>query len=394
MYNSQSIRSNLIFKKMKNKFVIFISVMLGFFVMGTVDLAGVATNYIKDDFQLGNLATAVIPMMVFFWFAVISIPTGVLMSRIGQKKTVLIAIALGIVSVVLPCVSYNFYAAITAFSLLGVSNTILQVSLNPLVSGIVAENKLASTLTFGQFIKAVASFLGPIVAGIGVTYFGEWRFVFVVYAAVSVLSLVLLCSIHVEKSNNEPATFGKTAAMLKDGFVFQLFIGILLIVGIDVCMNVYTPQLLKFRLGASTGAAALGSSLYFGARTLGAFLGAFFLIKIKPAKYQFFNMLASVVAFLMLIFASQQWLLLAGIFLVGFSCANVFSIIFTIALQYKPKLTNEISALMIMGVAGGAVVSPIIGAVINISNVSLSFVVLLLCVVYLLLLSRKLLKNV
>ncbi|MDR1584546.1 MAG: MFS transporter [Prevotellaceae bacterium] len=379
---------------MKNKFVIFISVMLGFFVMGTVDLAGVATNYIKDDFQLGNLATAVIPMMVFFWFAVISIPTGVLMSRIGQKKTVLIAIALGIVSVVLPCVSYNFYAAITAFSLLGVSNTILQVSLNPLVSGIVAENKLASTLTFGQFIKAVASFLGPIVAGIGVTYFGEWRFVFVVYAAVSVLSLVLLCSIHVEKSNNEPATFGKTAAMLKDGFVFQLFIGILLIVGIDVCMNVYTPQLLKFRLGASTGAAALGSSLYFGARTLGAFLGAFFLIKIKPAKYQFFNMLASVVAFLMLIFASQQWLLLAGIFLVGFSCANVFSIIFTIALQYKPKLTNEISALMIMGVAGGAVVSPIIGAVINISNVSLSFVVLLLCVVYLLLLSRKLLKNV
>lgn len=367
---------------------VIIPILLSFFVMGMVDIVGVATNFARKDFHLDSLTASVLPMMVFLWFAVFSIPTGILMGKIGRKKTVLLSILLGTVALIIPLVFYDFYTTIIAFALLGISNTILQVSLNPLMASVVDKSKLASTLTFGQFIKAIASFAGPIIASAVAKQFGDWKLVFAVYAVTSVISLIwlYLTPIHesgdYQKSENQ-TTFGKTLAMLKDSFILQLFLGILLIVGIDVCMNTNTPQLLIERLGLTTETAGLGSSLYFGARTLGAFLGAMILIKMKPAIFLRLNMIVAIVAFVLIMFVGTEWLLYASIALIGFTCANVFSIIFTVALQYNPNKSNEISSLMIMGVAGGAIVTPIVGLVDN------NFGVLLLAVIYILFLSFK-----
>lgn len=370
---------------------VIIPILLSFFVMGMVDIVGVATNFARKDFHLDSLTASVLPMMVFLWFAVFSIPTGILMSKIGRKKTVLLSILLGAVALIIPLVFYDFYTTIIAFALLGISNTILQVSLNPLMASVVDKSKLASTLTFGQFIKAIASFVGPIIASAVAKQFGDWKLVFAVYAVTSIICLVwlYLTPIHesgdYQESENQ-TTFGKTLAMLKDSFILQLFLGILLIVGIDVCMNTNTPQLLIERLGLTTETAGLGSSLYFGARTLGAFLGAMVLIKMKPAIFLRLNMIVAIVAFVLIMFVGTEWLLYASIALIGFTCANVFSIIFTVALQYNPNKSNEISSLMIMGVAGGAIVTPIVGLVDN------NFGVLLLAVIYILFLSFKFYK--
>lgn len=379
-----------------NSIKIFIPVMLNFFVMGIVDVVGISKNYIQKDFMLDDFVASLIPMMVFVWFAVFSIPTGMLMNRIGRKKTVLLATLLTMLSLLIPYFFYNFYAVIFAFALLGIGNTILQVSLNPLVASIVNGEKLASTLTFGQFIKAISSFLGPIIASTAAKQYGDWMFTFLVFAAVSLLSLLWLyfTPIKEEKEANKGNTsFGSTLSLLKDNVILLLFLGIVLIVGIDVGMNTFTPQLLEQRLGISSDDAALGSSLYFAARTIGAFLGTFLLMKWKPVLFLKLNMVVAIAFFALLMFGTQQWILLTAVALIGFTCANVFSILFTIALQDKPKQTNEISSLMIMGVAGGAVITPIAGLLSKHVGLAASFGLLLLCGVYILFLSFKFSKK-
>lgn len=371
--------------------------MLNFFVMGIVDVVGISKNYIQKDFMLDDFVASLIPMMVFVWFAVFSIPTGMLMNRIGRKKTVLLATLLTMLSLLIPYFFYNFYAVIFAFALLGIGNTILQVSLNPLVASIVNGDKLASTLTFGQFIKAVSSFLGPIIASTAAKQYGDWMFTFLVFATVSLLSLLwlYLTPIKEEKEANKGNTsFGSTLSLLKDNVILLLFLGIVLIVGIDVGMNTFTPQLLEQRLGISSDDAALGSSLYFAARTIGAFLGTFLLMKCKPVLFLKLNMIVAIAFFALLMFGTQQWMLLTAVALIGFTCANVFSILFTIALQDKPQQTNEISSLMIMGVAGGAVVTPIAGLLSKHVGLAASFGLLLLCSVYILFLSFKFSKKI
>ncbi len=379
-----------------NNLKTFLPVMLSFFVMGIVDIVGVSKNYIQKDFLLDDFVSSFIPMMVFVWFAVFSIPTGMLMNRIGRKNTVLLAITITLLSLLIPYFCYDFYAVIIAFGLLGIGNTILQVSLNPLVAGIIHSDKLASTLTFGQFIKAISSFLGPIIASAAAKQYGDWKLAFLVFAAASLLSLLWLYATPIENeatASKNTTTFGQTLSLLKDNMILLLFLGIILIVGIDVGMNTFTPQLLEVRLGLSGDDAALGSSLYFAARTIGAFLGTFLLLKCKPASFLRLNMIVAILAFALLMFATQQWLLLTAVVLIGFTCANVFSIIFTVALQNKPQQINEISSLLIMGVAGGAVVTPIAGLLSKHIDLAASFGLLMLCAVYILFLSFKFSKS-
>lgn len=363
--------------------------------MGMVDFVGASTNFAKNDFALDDFTASIIPMMVFLWFAIFSIPTGILMNRIGRKKTVLLATLITIVSLIIPYLFYNFYTVMIAFALLGIGNTILQVSLNPLAASIVKGDKLASTLTFGQFVKAISSFVGPIIASIMAKQMGDWRISFVIFAIVAALSLIWLhlTPIQTTEESNNQSSFGSTLSLLKDGFIFQLFLGILLIVGIDVGMNTFTPDLLKQRLGMPPDDAALGSSLYFASRTIGAFLGTFLLMKCKLASFLKINMLVALAAFLILMLTAEKWLLFVGVVLIGFTCANVFSIIFSVAIQYKSEQTNEISSLMIMGVAGGAVITPIAGLLAKYVGLTGSFGLLLFCGAYILYLSFKFSKR-
>lgn len=375
-----------------NTIKILIPIFFSFFVMGMVDIVGLSTNYLKKDFALDELTSSIIPMMVFFWFAIFSIPTGLLMNRIGRKKTVLLAIVIECISLLLPFFFYNFYVVVFSFALLGIGNTILQVSLNPLVASIVDDSKLAGTLTFGQFIKAVSSFVGPIIASMAVKSYGDWKLIFIVFALTSFISLIWLYAVPIIKEENidiKHTSFANTLSLLKDNLILRMFLGILLIVGIDVCMNVNTPQLLEHRLGFTTEDATLGSSLYFGARTLGAFIGSILLLKINPAKFMKINMIIAVPAFLILMFLGGKWALFAAVFIVGVTCANVFSVIFSVAMQYRPEKANEISSLMIMGVAGGAVVTPLVGVVAKHLGLGISFGILLLSAVYIFLLSLK-----
>ena len=115
-----------------------IPVMLCFFAMGFVDLVGIASNYVKADLGLTDAQANIFPSLVFFWFLIFSVPTGMLMHRIGRRKTVLISLIITFVSLLLPLFGETFLLMLLSFSLLGIGNALMQTSLNPLLSNIVS----------------------------------------------------------------------------------------------------------------------------------------------------------------------------------------------------------------------------------------------------------------
>ena len=341
--------------------VSLISVMLAFFTMGFVDLVGIASNYIKADLHLSDAVANTLPSLVFFWFLVFAVPTGILMNRIGRRRTVLISIAVTLLSLLLAIVASNFALMLCAFSLLGIGNALMQTSLNPLVATVVKGDDLASTLTFGQFVKAIASFLAPYIAVWGATAqipsFGMgWKMLFPIYAAIGLAAILLLGStpIEEERAEQQGAGFRDCVGLLRRPLIALSFIGIICHVGIDVGTNAMAPKLLMERLGIGLDEAAFSSSLYFAFRTLGCLSGSM-LLRIVSGRTFF----ALSVVMMLLAMAGMAWgeapaVLYIAIALVGYGNSNIFPMIFAEALRSDAEHGNEVSGLMVMGLAGGA----------------------------------------
>jgi fucose permease len=339
----------------------FIPVMLCFFAMGFVDLVGTASNYVQKDLSLTDSQANLFPSLVFFWFLIFSVPTGMLMNKIGRKSTVLVSLIVTAVSLIIPIFGENYYIMLAAFSLLGIGNAIMQTSLNPLVTNLINGDKLASTLTFGQFVKAIASFLAPIIAAWGATTvmptFGlGWRVLFAIFAVVSLLSISALAATPIEEDRPEKASgVLDCLKLLGTPFILLCFLGIMCHVGIDVGTNTTAPKIIMERLGLPLEEASYATSVYFIFRTIGCFLGAFILRYVAPKIFFAISIVMMAVAMVILFTGNSLGILYTGIALVGFGNSNVFSIIFAQALNAMPKQKNEVSGLMIMGLFGGTI---------------------------------------
>ena len=374
----------------KNKLSVMITapVLFGFFIMGFCDLVGISVTYAKEQFNWSEIEANFLPSMVFIWFLVLSIPSAILMNKIGRKNTVLFSFVVTFIGMLIPYFYFNEIICFLAFGLLGIGNTILQVSLNPLLTNVINGEKLTSNLTAGQFIKAISSFIGPIVAGFCSVHFGSWTYMFPFYAGVTLLSSLWLyfTPISREVSTQSVSSFGKTLALLKDKRILLLFFGILCIVGLDVGMNTCTPKILIERVGLAKEAAGYGSSWYFGARTVGAFLGAFLLAKVAEKNYFRINMIACLLAITVLFFIQSGAGILVAICVIAFTSSCIFAVLFSIAIKILPDKANEISGLMITGVSGGALFPVLMGIAVNIThNQTGSIIIIGLTAIYLLL---------
>ncbi len=345
----------------KTSLMQFIPVMLCFFAMGFVDLVGTASNYVQKDLGLTDSQANLFPSLVFFWFLIFSVPTGMLMNRIGRKKTVLISLVVTALSLVIPLTGDGYFTMLAAFSLLGIGNAIMQTSLNPLVSNLISNDKLASTLTFGQFVKAIASFLAPILAAWGATTylptFGlGWRAMFVIFAIVSFLSVSALAATPIEEERPDKASgVMECLKLLGRPFILLCFIGIMCHVGIDVGTNTTAPKIIMERLGLPLEDASFATGLYFIFRTAGCFLGAFLLRVMSPRIFFGISVVMMLVAMGLLLAGESLLLIYVGIAMVGVGNSNIFSVIFAQALNASPSEKNEVSGLMIMGLFGGTV---------------------------------------
>lgn len=336
-------------------------IMLCFFAMGFVDLVGTASNYVQKDLGLTDSQANLFPSLVFFWFLIFSVPTGLLMNRIGRKRTVMLSLGVTLLSLLIPMAGEGFTVMLIAFSLLGIGNALMQTSLNPLVSNLITSDKLASTLTFGQFVKAIASFLAPIICAWGATMLMPtlglgWRVLFPIYAAVCLLSVAFLGAtpIHEERPD-KASSVSSCFRLLGKPFILLCFLGIMCHVGIDVGTNTTAPKLLIERVGLTLEEAGFATSVYFIFRTIGCFTGSF-ILRAVPTRTFFILSVAMMAAGMALLFVGDTVALLyTGIGLIGYGNSNVFSMVFAQALNSTSTEKNEVSGLMIMGLFGGTV---------------------------------------
>ncbi len=357
-----------------NKSIFLIPVMLCFFCMGFVDLVGIASNYVKADLGLSDSVANVFPSLVFFWFLIFSVPTGMLMNKIGRKNTVLLSLVVTVVSLLIPLLGNSFAIMLVAFSLLGIGNALMQTSINPLAMLIIGDKNLASTLTFGQFVKAIASFLAPYLAMWGATQvmpsFGyDWRVLFLVYFVVGVLATLLLWATPIVEEIGEKKEAGKSVGaefvdcfrLLGKPIVLLSFLAIMCHVGIDVGTNTTAPKLLMERVGMTLNDAAFATSLYFIFRTIGALTGSFFLRVMKTRWFFIFSVVLMVTSMALMFGGQSKTMLYVAIALVGYGNSNIFSMAFSEALLSVPDKQNEVSGLMIMGLFGGTIFPLLMG---------------------------------
>lgn len=374
------------------------AVMLSFFAMGFVDLVGIASNYVQKDLGLSDSEANLFPSLVFFWFLLCSVPTSMVMNRIGRKNTVLVSLVLTVLSLFIPLLGESYWVMLLAFSLLGIGNAIMQTSLNPLLSDLISPDKLASSLTFGQFVKAIASFLAPLIASWGATQALPelglgWRILFPIYAAIGILSVLALNATRLEhESPSASVSLANCLRLLGRPSILLSFLGIMCHVGIDVGTNTVAPKILMERLGLSLNEAAFATMLYFIFRTAGCLTGSILLRRTSSRSLLGLSALMMLVSMGILALSHQAMLLYIAIALVGLGNSNVFPIVFAEALGREPEHKNEVSGLMIMGVFGGTVFPLLMGYASDWMGQMGAVLVKLLGVLYLLFLTTKMKK--
>jgi fucose permease len=376
--------------KKQNSIMTAFPVLFGFFVMGFCDIVGISSDYVQRSFNWSPMMTGFVPSMVFVWFLFLGIPIGNRMNKWGRKNTVLVSMVITIVGMILPLLAYDGVTCMVAYALLGIGNAILQVSLNPLLNNVITNKAfLTSSLTVGQVIKAASSLVGPEIVLLAVHYWGgdKWYYCFPILGFITLLSTVWLIATPIERErnvvSNSDLSMRNTFALLKDRTILLLFLGIFFIVGVDVATNFISSKLMSIRFGWSDEQVKFAPQVYFLSRTIGALLGAFLLTRIAEMRYFRINIVACVVSLLVLIGVEKDVVNIVCIGAVGFFASSVFSIIYSMALQARPEKANQISGLMITAVAGGGVVTPVIGFAIGTVGIIGGVVVTLACVLYL-----------
>ena len=376
--------------KKQNSIMTAFPVLFGFFVMGFCDIVGISSDYVQRSFNWSPMMTGFVPSMAFVWFLFLGIPIGNRMNKWGRKNTVLVSMVITIVGMILPLLAYDGVTCMVAYALLGIGNAILQVSLNPLLNNVITNKAfLTSSLTVGQVIKAASSLVGPEIVLLAVHYWGgdKWYYCFPILGFITLLSTVWLIATPIERErnvvSNSDLTMRNTFALLKDRTILLLFLGIFFIVGVDVATNFISSKLMSIRFGWSDEQVKFAPQVYFLSRTIGALLGAFLLTRIAEMRYFRINIVACVVSLLVLIGVEKDVVNIVCIGAVGFFASSVFSIIYSMALQARPEKANQISGLMITAVAGGGVVTPVIGFAIGTVGIIGGVVVTLACVLYL-----------
>lgn len=363
-------------------------VLMAFFVMSFVDLVGIGVDRVSKDMNLSATLAQLIPSAAFLWFFLLSVPVGVMQSRLGKRFMLNVGMAVTALGLLVPFFFYSFAMVLAGFALLGIGNTIVQVSANPLLVDVVPGNRTSSYLSFSQFVKAIGSMIGAPLAAVFAARFGDWKILFLVFGIVSILTVVWLGATSIDEVRSEvKATFGSSFRLLGTGFVLMMVMSIFLVVGVDVGFNSNSGNFLVKHFGIDSTAAESGRSVYFFGRMLGTFLGAVLLTRITSGKFLLWTTLLGILCFVIMMLVTSPALAWLLVFMAGFAVANIWPLIFSIAVQRYPERSNEISGLMMMAISGGAVVPLLIGWISDMSNVTIGMSVLVICMIYLFIVS-------
>ena len=378
----------------KNSLSVVLPVMFGFLAMGFIDMIGLVTNNVRVDFGMSDGLVNTISLSCYLWFLLLSIPVGMALTRWGRKRMVILSLAIHVAALLLPYLWYSFASVLTAFSMIGIGNTILQVAMNPLVTDVVYPDRVTSTITFGQATKAFGSIVAPFIAMWTAVSLGRWQLLFPIYAGLSLLGLVWLWLSPIEEAPQEQKSVSvkDTLVLLKDKGILAFFFGVVVLVAADVAVNMTLPRLMTDEFGLPADKANLCNSLYFLARTIAAFAGGALLLKVSDKKFFAAGCWLAMLGLVLLAIFGKNGLVpaLIAVCIFGIGYANLFGIVFSFAMRRAPGKANEVSALLIVGLIGGAVLPPVLGWIRDISGSQVIAVAAIAVVwIYMLWLNRR-----
>ena len=374
-------------------------IFLVFLCMGFGDVVGPLVGLAKDTFQLSYTMAQLIPFAGFIMFGILSVPMGIFQDKKGKKFILILGLAVALLGLILPLLNgmygskvqfnpgeyFSFYVVLASILLLCAGATILQVVGNPIMRDVSPEGAYSKNLSLAQSIKAVGSSLGFLLPPFVVIAFGlDWSILFPVYSILIVLTLYLVSPLKVSElkdPNSKPATVRSCLALLKNGYVFLMVFAIFLYVGAEVSMSSGIPILLKSNYGIEQLGLWVSWAIFFLPILLGRFAGSMILGKITASKFFVITVFVAIAGILMM-FTSSQTLTYVAVVLVGLGFANIFPLVFSITIEHMPERSNELSGLMVTAIAGGALIPLIMGKVADTTSILLSFIVPLVCVVY------------
>ena len=373
-------------------------IFLAFLCMGFGDAVGPFVGLAKDTFELSNFMATLIQFIGFTMFLILSIPMGIYQDRTSRKHVLRLGLLVALIGLVIPIFkgleSYALFLLTIMF--LGGGAAILQVSGNPIMRDVSPEGKYARNLTLGQFVKAIGSLSGPIIPVVALRWFGaDWSIIFPIYSIALLITLVWISFIKVDEKKeegNKPASFGSSFKLLGNGFVALMVLGIFMYVGAEQCMSSGIPLLLDDKYGIdiqSLGVA--GTGLFFLALVIGRFLGAVILNWISAGNFLFITVVLSILGTVTILLGIKV-LAIVSIFFIGLGFANIFPLIFSIAVDKMPERTNELSGLMISAIVGGALLPLLMGKLADVGGITIGLIVPLAATIYILFVAMKVRK--
>jgi fucose permease len=361
-------------------------VFLAFLAMGFGDAVGPFVGLAKNEFQLSNTVATLIPFVGFSMFGLLSVPFGVFQDKRGKKLVLMMGLCVILVGLLNASFGLNSFARfLLTILLVGAGAAILQVAGNPIMRDVSSPGKYSRNLSLGQFVKAIGSLSGPVIPVVAARYFGvSWKVIFPIYAVAILITLAAVAALRVERKEPEhkAATLASCLALLKNGYVLAMVAAIFLYVGAEVCVSAGIPLYLKERFDLDINRVGLlGTGLFFTALTIGRLSGGVILNWMAPRKFFLLTCAASIAGLLGL-WVPDRTVAVASFFLAGLGFANIFPLVFSLAVESLPERANELSGLMVTAIVGGAFLPPLMGLAADHATVQIGFLVPLAAILY------------
>lgn len=359
--------------------------------------------HLKDIFDLTYVQAMLIQFCFFTAYAIMSIPMGYLVGKIGYKNGVISGFVLTAIGCLLfyPAAGSHSYATfLGALFILASGVTLLQVAGNPYVTLLSKPGKESATLTLVQAFNSLGTTIAPQIgafliladatqtvskaeqiSSVQIPYLGLAGLLIILAVFVKMIRLPDARKIAEEESEHNHD--GKHSVWQYRHLVFGAA-GIFCYVGAEVSIGSLLVSVLGYLKGLDHASAAKYLSFYWGGAMVGRFLGSAIMAKIAPNRYLAFNATAAVALLGVAMLAGKasadiaMWALLA----IGFFNSIMFPTIFSLATKGLGRFTSSASGVLCTAIVGGAVVPVVQGWAADAYGLMISFVVSAICYVY------------
>ena len=382
-----------------------------FFMMGFITcMNDILIPHLKDIFTLTNVHAMLVQFCFFTAYAIMSIPMGHLVGKIGYKNGVIGGFLLTAVGCLLfyPAADSQSYPTfLGALFILASGVTLLQVAGNPYVTLLAKPGKESATLTLVQAFNSLGTTIAPIIgahfiladaaqkaskaeqiASVQIPYLGLAGLLILLAVFVKMIRLPDARKIAVEESEHNHD--GKTSVWQYKHLILGV-VGIFCYVGAEVSIGSFMVNILGFLKGLSHAEGAKLLSYYWGGAMVGRFLGSAVMARVAPNRYLAFNASVATALLVIAIMVGKgnadvaMWALIA----IGFFNSIMFPTIFSLATKNLGKFTNSASGILCTAIVGGALIPVLQGKIADDFGMMISYVAPAVCYLYIVFFALK-----